>query len=188
MKLKIAAALLAGFASVAFAAPTTLSVDASHSQPYFEIGHFGYSIQRGTFDKVEGTIVVDAEKKTGSADVTIDVNSLNTGWAARDKHLKTADFFNVEKFPTMTFKSTSFKFDGDKLASVDGNFTLLGVTKPVTLTVSQFHCGDHPMMKKYWCGAEASATIKRSDFGMTTFVPAVSDEVHLVIPVEAGKQ
>ncbi|GAB7126498.1 YceI family protein [Silvimonas sp. JCM 19000] len=188
MKLKLAAVLLAGLASAAFAAPTTLVVDGSHSQPYFEVSHFGYSIQRGTFAKVDGTIVIDAEKKTGSADITIDANSLDTHWAARDKHLKSPDFFNVEKFPTMTFKATSFKFDGDKLTSVDGNFTLLGVTKPLTLSVSQFRCGDHPMLKKFVCGAEASGTIKRSDFGMTTFVPAISDEVHLVIPVEAAKQ
>ncbi|GGP20604.1 YceI family protein [Silvimonas iriomotensis] len=186
MKLKLAAIALACVASAAFAAPQTLELDSSHTQPYFEIGHFGYSNQMGRFEKATGTVVVDLEKKTGSLDVSIDTNSLSTGWAARDKHLKTADFFNVEKFPAMTFKSTDFKFDGDKLVAVNGNFTLLGVTKPLTLNISNFHCGDHPMMKKFWCGAEATATIKRSDFGMTTFVPAVSDEVKLTIPVEAG--
>ena len=97
------------------------------------------------------------------------------------------DFFGAEKFPTATFKGSDFKFDGDKLVSVGGNLTLKGVTKPVTLAVSAFNCGNHPMNKKAMCGADASVTIKRTDFGINYGVPALGDDVKLSIPVEAFK-
>ncbi|GHD68401.1 YceI family protein [Jeongeupia chitinilytica] len=188
MKKLILAAAFATVASAAFAAPETYSIDPSHTAAHFSINHLGFSTQQGTFDKTSGSIVLDAEKKSGSVDISIDTASLDTGWDARDKHLKGEDFFNVEKYPTATFKSKNFKFDGDKLVAVDGDFTLLGVTKPLTLSVADFKCGPHPMMKKPWCGAAATAVLKRSDFGMKAYLPAVGDEVKLTIQVEAGKQ
>ncbi|QLG88259.1 polyisoprenoid-binding protein [Chitinibacter bivalviorum] len=187
MKKLILASILSAATLTAVAAPETYNVDPSHTFASFEINHLGYSTQRGAFQKTAGTITLDSEKKTGSADITIDTASLNTGWEARDKHLKSEDFFNVAKFPSITFKGKTFKFDGDKLASVSGDFTLLGVTKPLTLNVVNFKCAPHPMSKKPACGADAVATIKRSDFGMAAYVPAVSDEVTLRIQVEASK-
>ncbi|WP_410497788.1 YceI family protein [Chitinibacter sp. S2-10] len=188
MKQLILASILSAATLTATAAPVAYSVDPSHTFATFEINHLGYSTQRGAFDKTSGTITVDLEKKTGSADISIDTASLDTGWDARDKHLKSEDFFNVEKFPSMTFKGTNFKFDGDKLSSVSGDFTLLGVTKPLTLQVTSFKCAPHPMSKKPACGADAVATIKRSEFGMSAYVPAVSDEVTLRIQVEAASK
>ncbi|SMC26318.1 Polyisoprenoid-binding protein YceI [Andreprevotia lacus DSM 23236] len=189
MKKLLAAALLGAFVTAAQAAPVTYAIDGSHTYSSFAINHFGFSTVVGRFDKTSGTVTLDAEKKTGAADITIDAASLNSGWPARDKHVKSADFLDVEKFPSITFKSDKFTFDGDKLSKVDGNLTIHGVTKPVTLTVGTFKCVDsHPMMKKPWCGADATATIKRSDFGVSAYVPNVGDELKLTIEIEAGKQ
>ncbi|MFZ6642367.1 YceI family protein [Undibacterium sp. TC4M20W] len=132
-------------------------------------------------------MTIDQEKKTGSVDITIETSSLNSNWAERDTELKGKNFFNVEQFPSMTFKSSSVKYIGTAITTVEGKLTLLGVSRPVTLTVSQFKCAPHPLLKKFWCGAEASATIKRSEFGMTAYLPVLPDEVNLVIPIEAGQ-
>jgi polyisoprenoid-binding protein YceI len=104
-----------------------------------------------------------------------------------DTHMKGPDFFNVEKFPTMYFKSTKLKFDGDKLVGAEGEFTLLGVTKPVSLNVTGYRCGSHPMTKRAMCGADVTTSIKRSDFGMGYGLPAVGDDIKITIPVEAFK-
>lgn len=103
-------------------------------------------------------------------------------------HLKGEDFFNVEKFPAITFKSSNVKFEGDKVASIDGDLTIKGVTKPVTLTVFSFNCGPHPVTKKEACGANVSTKIKRTEFNAGKYVPGVSDEVTLNIVVEAIKE
>ncbi|WP_028452317.1 YceI family protein [Chitinilyticum aquatile] len=185
MKKLLITALLAtaGFAT---AAPMNYSIDQSHTYPQFEVDHLGFSTQHGRFNKTTGTIVLDQAAKTGSVDISIDAASIDTGWAKRDEHLKSEDFFNVAKFPAMTFKSKSLKFEGEKLVAVSGDFTLLGVTKPLTLKVENFKCVEsHPMAKKPWCGADATATIKRSEFGMKTYVPAVGDDVKLTIQIEA---
>lgn len=187
MKKIITSAIFAAIASSAFAAPAVYTIDPSHTLPSFEINHLGYSTQRGSFDKTSGTITLDLEKKSGAADIKIDTTSLRTGWEKRDAHLKSEDFFNTEKFPAMTFKGKDFKFSDDKLVSVGGELTLLGVTKPVTLQIANFKCAPHPMSKKPACGADAVATIKRSEFGMSAYVPAVSDEVTLRLQVEASQ-
>jgi polyisoprenoid-binding protein YceI len=187
MKKVITAALFSAFAAGAFAAPEVYTIDPSHTYPTFEVNHLGYSTQRGTFETTSGTVTLDMEKKTGAADIKIDTTSLRTGWEKRDAHLKGEDFFHTAKFPSMTFKGKDFKFSGDKLVSVAGELTLLGVSKPVTLQVSNFKCSPHPMSKKPACGADAMTTIKRSDFGMAAYVPAVSDEVTLRIQIEASK-
>ncbi|MEN9657806.1 MAG: hypothetical protein RL571_1271 [Pseudomonadota bacterium] len=188
MKRLIATALLTGFSSTVFAAPVVYNLEPSHTYPSFELSHMGFSIQNGRFDKSSGTITLDAEKKTGAVDISIDTRSLNSGWEKRDAHVKGPDFFNSEKFPAMTFKSNKLVFEGEKLVAVDGNFTLLGVTKPLTLAVSNFKCAMHPMMKKQACGANATASIKRSEFGMSTYVPNIGDDVKLSIAVEAVAQ
>lgn len=187
MKKTLIAALFAGVAGAAVAAPATYNVDPTHTYAQYEVGHMGFSVQSGSFTKITGTVVLDTQTKKGAVDVTLDANSLETFFPARDKHLKSKDFFNVEKFPALTFKSKDLEFKGDKLAAVKGNLTLLGVTKPVTLTVTHFHGGKSPMTGKDTYGANAVATIKRSDFGMMTYLPGISDEVKLNLVIEASK-
>ncbi|MDN0075815.1 YceI family protein [Crenobacter sp. SG2303] len=180
------ATVLAGLTASAFAAPVTYSVDPTHTHAGYEVSHLGFSIQSGVFTQTSGTVVLDNAAKKGSVDISIDANSLNSYLPARDKHLKSADFFNVAKYPTITFKSNDLVFSGDKLTEVKGNLTLLGVTKPVTLKITNFRGGKHPMAGgKQAYGANAEATIKRSDFGMGMMVPAISDDVKLDITIEA---
>jgi polyisoprenoid-binding protein YceI len=175
-------------ATAAFAAPETYVIDTTHSYPRFEYVHFGYSTQVHKFDKTTGTITIDRAAKTGSADVTIDVKSINTGYETFNGHLKGDGFFDAEKFPTITFKSNKFKFEGDKPVSIDGDLTIKGITKPVTLAVTSFFCAPHPLAKKDACGANATAKIKRTDFNIGKYAPNVSDDVTLSINVEALKQ
>ncbi|MBU0620903.1 MAG: YceI family protein [Gammaproteobacteria bacterium] len=176
------------FSSAAFAAPETYVIEPSHTLPRFEYSHFGYSIQLSRFDKTSGTITLDRAKKTGSVDVTIDAKSVNTGVALFNEHIQAADFFDTEMFPTITFKSSKVKFDGDKVVAVEGELSIKDISKPVTLTVVSFLCMPHPMVKKEACGATATAKVKRSDFNMAKHTPYVDDEVTLTIPVEAIKQ
>lgn len=180
-------ALSLGTALPAFAAPESYNIDSGHTFPSFEVSHLGFSIHRGRFNKTEGKVTLDLAAKSGSVEVTIDANSIDTGGDKLDKHLRAEDFFNVEKFPTLTFKGSKMKFDGDKPVAIEGDFTLLGVTKPVTLTINNFKCGAHPYNKKAMCGAEVTGTIKRSEFGMKYGVPGVGDDVKLAIQVEAFK-
>lgn len=169
-------------------AADTYVIEPTHTYPMFEISHLGFSTTRGGFDKTEGTIVLDRAKKTGSVDITIDTASLSTPVPKLDAHLKNEDFFDVAQYPTITFKSNRLVFEGDDLASVTGDLTMHGVTKPVTLAITHFACKEHPMLKKPHCGADAEATIRRSEWGITTYSPAVGEEVKLKIQVEATKQ
>lgn len=183
---KIALLLAAfGVSGAALAAPVTYIIDNSHTMPRFEYSHLGYSIQSSKFDKTSGKITLDREAKSGSVDVTIDAKSVNTGSTLFNGHIQGEDYFNTEKFPTITFTSSTVKFDGDKVTAVDGNLTIKGVSKPVTLTVTSSHCMAHPMRKKDACGANATAKIKRSDFNMGKNAPYVGDEVTLTIPIES---
>ena len=186
-KLALAVALSA-FSVVAIAAPETFNIDPSHTFPRFEYNHFGYSNQQHRFEKTSGKIVLDRAARTGSVDVSIDTKSVNAGSALFNGHIQGEDFFSTEKYPSISFKSTAVKFDGDKPVAVDGNLTIKGVTKPVTLTVTNFHSMPHPMLKKDAIGANAVAKVKRSEFNMGKFVPYVSDEVTLTIAVEAIKE
>jgi polyisoprenoid-binding protein YceI len=188
MKNIIALAISAAFSASAFAAPDTFVLEQNHTKPRFEYNHMGYSTQLSRFDTAKGTITIDRVAKTGSADVTIDATSVNTGSDMFNGHIQGEDFFDTAKFPTITYKSDKFKFDGDKLVGVEGNLTIKGITRPVALTVTSFMCMPHPMMKKEACGANATAKIKRSDFNMAKYAPLVGDEVTLTIPVESIKQ
>ena len=181
-------ALTVSVALPAFAAPETYVVEGNHTFPSFSYTHLGFSTQQSRFDKTTGKITIDRAAKTGSLDVSIDAKSVNTGVEVFNGHLKGEDYFNVEKFPVITFKSSNFKFDGDKPATINGDLTIKGVTKPVTLAVTSFNCAPHPFTKKEVCGANASTRIKRSEFNAGKNAPAVSDEVTLNIAVEAVKE
>lgn len=186
-KLALAIALSA-FSAATFAAPETFNIDPAHTAPRFEYSHFGYSNQLHQFDKTSGKIVIDRAAKTGSVDVTIDATSVNTGFPLFNQHIQGEDFFDTAKYPTATFKSTKVRFDGDKPVAVEGDLTIKGVTKPVTLTLTSFQAMPHPMLKKDAIGANAVTKIKRTDFNMAKFVPYVGDEVTLTIAVEAIKE
>jgi polyisoprenoid-binding protein YceI len=174
------------FAVPVFAADS-YSIDSKHTFPVFEVNHLGYSTQIGRFNKTIGNITLDIAARKGSVDLTIDTTSLDMGFPLWDEHISADGFLNTAKFQTMTFKSNKLIFKDDKVVAAEGDFTLLGVTKPLTVSVSDFKCGDHPMLKKPMCGANISGTIKRSDFGMTKYVPAISDDVKIRVPVEAFK-
>ena len=184
----IAFILAAGVSLSAAAAPETYVIDGSHTFPRFEYSHFGYSNQISRFDKTSGTIVLDRAAQSGSVDVVIDTTSVDTGFPLFNGHIQGEDFFDTKKFPTITFKSSKLHFAGDKLRAVDGKLTIKGITKPVTLEVSSFHCMPHPLLKKDACGANAVTKIKRSEFNNGKFAPYVGDDVTLTIAVEAVKE
>jgi polyisoprenoid-binding protein YceI len=149
----------------------------------------GFSLQRGIFTRVSGKITLDRAAKTGTVNVLIDPTSVRSGDAALDNVLKGEAYFNVERFPTLTFRSSNVRFDGERVVEVVGDFTMLGVTRPVTLKVDDFVCGNDPFFRRPLCGAEVTTTIKRSDWGMTRGIPlAPADEVKISIPVEAYRE
>ncbi|OBV40296.1 MULTISPECIES: YceI family protein [Janthinobacterium] len=184
--LMIAMLAVAGAGS-AMAAADTYNLDPTHTFPSFEADHMGMSVWRGKFNKTKGTVTLDRAAKSGTLDLVIEADSIDFGLDAMNTHAKKADMFNVEKFPQITYKSNKLKFTGDQLTQVDGELTLLGVTKPVTLKVDKFKCIMHPRYKREVCGADATAQFKRDDFGLTFGLPAFSPEVKLAIQVEAIK-
>ena len=188
MKKLIAFALAASFSLAASAAPETFNIDPTHSFSRFEYNHFGYSTQVNKFNSTVGKIQIDRAGKTGSVEVTIDPKKVNTGYDTFNEHLQGPDFFDTAKYPAITYKSTKFNFVGDKLVSVDGSLTIKGITKPVKLEITSFHCAPHPMLKKEACGANATAKILRSDFNAGKYAPNVSDEVTLGFSIEAIKE
>ena len=190
MKLKhLSIALLAAACATGAFAADTYQIDPSHTYPSFEADHFGgLSTWRGKFNKTEGTIVVDRAAKAGTFDINIDTSTIDFGHEKMNGHAKSAEMFDVAKFPTANYKG-KLVFKGDVPTSVDGELTLHGVTKPVTLTINKFKCIQHPMLKKEVCGADASATFNRSDFGVSYGTQmGFNPEVKLAIQVEAVKQ
>ena len=186
-KLFVAAALASSFVS-AFAAPETYGVEPNHTYANFSYNHMGLSTQISKFSKTSGTVVYDKAAKTGSVDITIDMKSVDTGSNLFNGHIQGADFLDTTAFPTASFKSTKVVFEGDKPASIEGNLTIKGVTKPVTLKVTHFTNMAHPMAKKDAIGANASTLIKRSEFNAGKYAPAVGDDVTITISIEAIKQ
>jgi polyisoprenoid-binding protein YceI len=184
------------FASVIAAALSTLlvapvcvaenyTIDPNHTWPVFEVNHLGFSTQRGRFNKSSGKVTLNIAEKKGSVELVVETASIDMGLEKWDEHMRSDEFFNVAQFPSMRFSSDKLLFDGDKVVAAEGSFTLLGVTKPLTVTVGNFRCAPHPMNKRLTCGADITASLKRSEFGMTKYVPAVSDEVKISVPVEA---
>jgi polyisoprenoid-binding protein YceI len=187
---KSAIGFIAAFLPLAAHAQSeSYTIDQYHTVPYFEVDHLGFATMRGRFDRATGKLTIDRAAKTGSIDITIPTATVSTGDTdrgsrprTRDEHLKNADFFNVSEFPTITYKSTKVVFKGDDPATVEGNMTMLGVTKPVTLVVERWKCGPdmRTQGKRYQCGGNASGTFKRSEFGMKYGLPAaLGDDVKL---------
>ncbi len=166
------------------------TVDAAHSRLGFTIKHMGISDFNGNFGKFETKITTS---KTDFSDAVVelsaDVNTINTGNEMRDGHLKGADFFETEKFPTLTFKSTSFKFIKGKNYKIEGDLTLHGVTKKVTLNAVHYGNVENPQSKKTVAGFKVTGIVKRTEFGIGAGFPApgLSDEVNLIADLELGK-
>jgi polyisoprenoid-binding protein YceI len=155
-------------ATVALAQPVTYNADPKHTFASFEADHFGgVSVWRGKFNKSSGSVVLDREAQAGTVDITIDLASVDTGQDDLNEHLKKAEFFEVDKYPTATFKGKLARFKDGAPTEVQGELNLHGVTKPVTLAIKSFKCMPHPMRKTEFCGADAAATINREDFGIT---------------------
>lgn len=184
----IAAALLAAsFAAPAFAAPQSVDIDLSHTRVWFYVNHLGFSDMYGDFTQFDIDLKVDPENLANSTvEASIDTNTVDMRHEGLNKHLKNKDFFNVEQFPAMRFETTGVTQNGEGKLAVAGNLTLLGVTKPVTLDVTVNKIGEHPMRKVPWVGFNATATIKRSDFGMNYAVPAVGDDIKISIGLEGA--
>ena len=178
----------------ALAAADNYAVDPMHSSVNFSVDHLGLTNIYGRFNKFTGTFSVDKAAKTGSLDASVDTVSVDTNEndkgsraRSRDEHLRSADFFNAAEFPKMTFKSTKVAFTGDNPSSVEGNLTLLGVTKPETFTIQRFKCNPASGNAKERCGGIAVSKVKRSDFGMKRGVPSIGDDITLVLSFEAEK-
>jgi polyisoprenoid-binding protein YceI len=178
---------LAGAALPAGAAPATYTLDIDHTYPSIEFSHMGVSVWRGKFDKTSGTVTLDKAGKTGTVDITVDTGSIDFGHAKMHEHATGPDWFNVAKFPTATYKGT-IKFKGDTPDAVDGQLTLMGITKPVMLKINSFKCIDHPYYKKEDCGGDAEGDLDRAQFGMAKGAEWGGTNVHLRIQVEALKQ
>ena len=183
--LAFATVFTALIAAPAFAEPVVYTIDTTHTFPRFSYSHFGYSKQLSRFNKTSGTVTLDAEAKTAMVDVSIDMTSVDTGYETFDGHLQGEDYFHTAQFPTATFKSTKVTFNGDAPTAIEGDLTIKGVTRPVTLTVTSFLAKPHPMMTRPAIGANATTNIKRSDFSAGKNAPYVGDEVTLDIALEA---
>jgi polyisoprenoid-binding protein YceI len=175
-----------GFASAAQAEAAKYVLDKPHTQILFTVNHLGFSNSVGKFTDYNGFVNFDeATPADSSVEVTIKTASVDLNDAAWNDHMKKPDFFNVEKFPDMTFKSTKVEVTGEKTANITGDLTLLGVTKPVVLATVFNQAGKHPMSGKLGAGFSATGTLKRSDFGMNYGLPMVGDDVKITIEAEA---
>ena len=164
----VLASLAALLGASAFAAPVTYNLDPNHTYPSFSADHFGgLSVWRGKFDSSSGKVVYDKDAKSGSIEVTVDMNSINFGMPKLNEHAKSAEMFDVAKYPTATFTGKLAKFNGTTPTEAEGTLTMHGVTKPVTLKIDSFKCIQNPASKKEVCGADATGTINRADFGVS---------------------
>ena len=192
--IRLSAAILVALPLAAGAAPESYTIDPYHSFPYFDVMHLDTSLIRGRFDKTSGKMTLDTAAKTGTVDLLIEAASFNSGDndrgprpRARDEHLRSPDFFNAVEFPRISFKGNAVKWNGDAPALIEGQLTMLGVTKPLALSVERWKCQPDPRTagKRYMCGGNATSSFKRSDFGMKFGIPNVGDEVRLWLSVEA---
>jgi polyisoprenoid-binding protein YceI len=166
-KLALPALLLAAYASAALAKPATYLCDPAHTYPSFAADHLGgMSVWRGKFTKSACSILLDEQQHTGSVNVTVDTSSIDFGMPKLNEHAQAPDLFNVAKYPTATYKGNLADFVNGKPTRIVGNFTLHGVTHPLTLTIRSFECKEVPIMHQYRCGADAAAVFQRDQYGM----------------------
>jgi polyisoprenoid-binding protein YceI len=173
-------------AAVPTLAADRYTLDPNHTYPSLEFSHMGLSIWRGKFNRTSGTVTLDRSAKNGTVEVQVDIGSIDFGHDKMNQFALTADWLNVEKFPTMTYQGV-LVFDGDTPASVYGNLTLLGATRPVTLRINSFKCMTHPLFKREVCGADAEGELNRADFGLSKYTEMDGGKIHLRIQVEALK-
>lgn len=183
-----AVGLISALAVPALAAPETYTVDPTHTFPRFSYSHFGMSTQLSRFNKSSGTVTLDREARTGAVDITIDMTSVSTGYGTFDEHIQGEDFLDTARHPTATFKSTKVNFEGDMPTTIEGELTIKGITRPVTLEVSSFKAMPHPMLNKPAIGADASTVIRRTEFGAGKYAPNVGDEVTITVSLEAIRE
>ena len=184
----VLASLAALLGASAFAAPVTYTLDPSHTYPSFAADHFGgLSVWRGKFDTTSGKVVYDKDAKAGSIEVTVDMSSVDFGMPKLNEHAKSAEIFDAAKYPTATYTGKFTKFSGATPTEAEGTLTMHGVTKPVTLKIDSFKCMQNPMSKKEVCGADASATLNRAEFGVNFGEKfGFKQEVKLQIQVEGS--
>ena len=163
-------------------------LDSGHTYPNFTVDHMGFSLMHGRFNQTSGKLWMDRDGDDSRLEVEIQAASIDTGHEKRDEHLRGEDFFQVEKYPTLSYRSRDIEFLEDDTAIVNGELTLLGVTRPVPLEVDSIRCGSHMMTKVYTCGFNATGTLKRSEFGMDYGMGAIGDEITLRIEAEAFRQ
>lgn len=190
-KAGVALAVVAGLSGAAFSAQAadTYKLDPTHTSVIFIVNHLGFSDFQGRFGGTSGELTLDRENPSASsATITIDLNQVDSGVEALDNHMKTADFLDVENFPTATFTSTSVELVGDNAATVTGDLTLLGQTQPLVLDVVLTGEGEHPMTGDAVVGFSANGTVIRSQYGMDFLIGGVGDEVELQISSEFLKQ
>lgn len=180
--------MVLGAALGAQAGPESFVVDPSHTFASFRVAHLDISTQRGRFDRTRGNIMLDRDAASGSIDIEIDAAAVSTGNPKLDAALRGEDFFDVERHPRIAFRSTRVEFERGEPARIEGELTLLGVTRPVALKVERFACTLKPFLVRTTCGADVSGLISRSAFGMKSFAAFVGDEVRLDIQVEAVRQ
>ena len=187
MKTTLFAAALALVGTGAVAEPAKYVLDSSHSQILFSYNHIGFSTTWGMFSGFAGDITYDAADPAASAvSVSMPVKSMFTGWEARSSHFMSPDFFDATDDEVVSFTSTGIEVTGDNTAVITGDLSLNGVTKSVALDAVLNKAGTHPMANKAWLGFNATTTLKRSDYGLGAFAPAVGDEVAVQISIEAS--
>jgi polyisoprenoid-binding protein YceI len=168
MKTALPLALASLAVGAVVAAPVTYNIDPAHTYPSFETDHFnGMSVWRGKFTRSSGTIVMDQQAGSGTVDITIDTSSIDLGNAKLDEHTKTADMLDVAKYPTATYKGKLANFKNGQPTEIEGELTLHGVTKPLTLKIDSFKCMTYPQDKKEHCGADAVGSFNRADYGIS---------------------
>jgi hypothetical protein len=178
---------VASVATFSVAKPVDYKIDPTHTATVFTWNHFGFSTPSANFSDIQGTISVDnAKPADSSVNVTIPLASLNTNVKALDEHLKTPDFFDAEKYPNITFKSTKVQALGKNKYKITGNLTVKNVTKPVVLDAVLNKQGVHPMTKAQSIGFNATTSFNRSAFGVGAYVPNVGDKITVNITTEAS--
>lgn len=186
--LLLATTLAAAFGATSAIAADKYTLDASHSQIVFSYNHLGFSTTYGMFSGFDGEIMFDQENPTNSSvTVSMPVMSMFTGWEQRDGHFMSADFFGATEDDMITFTSTGIEVTGDDTALITGDLSMNGMTKSVVLDATLNQAGTNPLANKEWAGFDATTTLLRSDFGLGAFAPAVSDEVQVMISIEAQK-